>query len=118
MVLYWILYLSAYFCEIPNHPANGEVDCNNPLGTTSLVHGDRCSFNCDSGFELNGEAELGCTDNSQLSAALPTCERTQPLFMFPHIHVMYLISGDRSALPLTSDHRQRLLHSSVFVQSG
>ena len=54
--------------DLPD-PSNGRV---NQRGNKP---GDRASYTCNSGYELQGDSTRTCQNNGQWSGDAPTCER-------------------------------------------
>ena len=66
---------AARTCAERNLPVHGDAHCNNQPGTVP-TYGDTCTFSCDSGYELIGEAQQQCLDTGQWSADPVICQST------------------------------------------
>ena len=54
---------------LPDAPDNGTVQC------TGSVFNDNCTFTCDDGYKLTGNAIRTCQDNRVWSGTDPICTK-------------------------------------------
>ena len=66
---YVCVLLAVVTCPIVSSPTHGSIS----LTSVQLVLGTQVRFSCDTGFHLDGDKVLFCTEHGNWSAPLPTC---------------------------------------------
>ncbi|KAK2179887.1 hypothetical protein NP493_468g02011 [Ridgeia piscesae] len=62
-------HCSLVTCPVVSSPTHGSIS----LTSVQLVLGTQVRFSCDTGFHLDGDKVLFCTEHGNWSAPLPTC---------------------------------------------
>ena len=72
--MYTHLHYVFVVCPPLNNPFNGKYDCS--LGGNEVAYyKDICSFSCNTGYELTGDATRICQSDGNWSGREATCRR-------------------------------------------
>nr|XP_054764801.1 P-selectin-like isoform X2 [Lytechinus pictus] len=67
-------YCNVVTCSIPMFPANLTTP-NTQCGEEMMIdYNTMCMYECQQGYDLIGNASIGCQANGELSTDLPTCQ--------------------------------------------